>query len=261
MWTILGNQVRSLFGGIGSGHAPMGGMIGDAITRIPGALVNKVLEAIQKKLEAIVVAIFGPGGGTGSVVANGALQQMIAATAAQFGWGGSQLAAINWIISHESGGNPNAQNPTSTAYGLFQFLNSTWASVGGSKTSDPAAQILYGLRYIASRYGSPTGAQAFWQSHGWYDQGGILQPGTTLATNNTGRPEAILTQSQLATLTASRSQGLTASDIIALLDARDGGGGGRDIYNVMLPERASVRELADQLDFKRRVARMGRYSR
>jgi hypothetical protein len=258
MWTILGNQVKSLFGGIGSGHAPMGGMIGDAITRIPGALVNKVLEAIQKKLEAIVVAIFGPGGGTGSVVANGALQQMIAATAAQFGWGGSQLAAINWIISHESGGNPNAQNPTSTAYGLFQFLNSTWASVGGSKTSDPAAQILYGLRYIASRYGSPTGAQAFWQSHGWYDNGGILQPGTTLATNNTGRPEAILTQSQLATLTASRSQGLTAADIVALINARDGGGGG-DVYNVMLPERATVRELADSLDFKRRVVSKGRY--
>jgi len=263
MWTILGNQVRSLFGGLGFGHAPAGGMIGDAISRIPGALVNKVMEAIQKKLESIVVAILGPGGGTGSVVANGALQQMIAATAAQFGWSGAQIGAINWIISHESGGNPNAQNPTSTAYGLFQFLNSTWASVGGSKTSDPAAQILYGLRYIASRYGSPTGAQAFWQSHGWYDNGGMLPPGTSLATNNTGRPEAILTQAQLATLTASsaRNRGLTDEEIVALINARGGDGSGGDIYNVMLPERASVRELADQLGFKRRVARMGRYSR
>lgn len=261
MWSLLAGQVRSLLGGLGFGNNPMGGAIGSAIGQIPGALVNKVLGAIQKKLESIVVAIFG--GGSGSVVGNGPLQQMIAATAAQFGWNNpAQIAAINWIIGHESGGNPNAQNPTSTAYGLFQFLNSTWGSVGGTKTSDPAAQILYGLRYIASRYGSPTGAQAFWQSHGWYDNGGILPTGTSLATNNTGRPEAILTQSQLATLTApssTRNRGLTDEEIVALINASGGGGG--DVYNVMLPERASVRELADQLDFKRRVARMGRYSR
>ena len=256
MWSLLGGQVSSLFRGLGFGHAPMGGAIGDAITRIPGALINKVIEAAQKKLESIIVAIFGAGGGAGSVVGNGPLQQMLAATAAQFGWG-NQLAAINWIIGRESGGNPNAQNPTSTAYGLFQFLNSTWASTGIAKTSNPALQILAGFRYIASRYGSPAGAQAFWQSHGWYDNGGILQPGTTLATNNTGRPEAILTQSQLATLTASRSQGLTAADVVALINSRDGGAG--DVYNVMLPERATVRELADSLDFKRRVVSKGRY--
>ncbi len=36
------------------------------------------------------------------------------------------------IISCESGGNPRAQNGTSTASGLYQFINSTWKAYGGS---------------------------------------------------------------------------------------------------------------------------------
>jgi resuscitation-promoting factor RpfC len=34
------------------------------------------------------------------------------------------------VISHESGGNPAAVNPSSGAGGLFQFLPSTWAGLG-----------------------------------------------------------------------------------------------------------------------------------
>jgi resuscitation-promoting factor RpfC len=34
------------------------------------------------------------------------------------------------VISHESGGNPQAVNPSSDAGGLFQFLPSTWAGLG-----------------------------------------------------------------------------------------------------------------------------------
>lgn len=36
------------------------------------------------------------------------------------------------VINNESGGNPRAVNPTSGAGGLFQFLPSTWASLGYS---------------------------------------------------------------------------------------------------------------------------------
>lgn len=35
------------------------------------------------------------------------------------------------IMMCESGGNPTAQNPHSTASGLFQFLRSTWANYAG----------------------------------------------------------------------------------------------------------------------------------
>ena len=103
-------------------------------------------------------------------------------------------------MQHESSWNPTAQNPTSTAYGLFQFLDSTWATVGATKTSDPSAQIQAGLAYIAQRYGNPLNAQAFWQANGWYDNGGLLDPGMTVAINGTGKTEKVLTDEQWATM-------------------------------------------------------------
>jgi membrane-bound lytic murein transglycosylase MltF len=84
------------------------------------------------------------------------------------GWDDSHWGSLDALVTHESGWNPTAQNPTSTAYGLFQFLDATWAGVGGSKTSDPDLQIEYGLRYVKNRYGSPKGAWSFWQDHHWY---------------------------------------------------------------------------------------------
>ena len=78
--------------------------------------------------------------------------------------------------------------------------NSTWATVGASKTSDPSAQIQAGLAYIAQRYGDPLNAQAFWQANGWYDNGGLLDPGMTVAINGTGKTEKVLTDEQWATM-------------------------------------------------------------
>ncbi|QOP65352.1 tape measure protein [Gordonia phage Diabla] len=125
-----------------------------------------------------------------------------------YGWDqGAEWEALNQLIGHESSWNPNAQNPSSTAYGLFQFLDSTWASVGGSKTSDPYQQAIYGGRYIKQRYGSPSAAWAFWQNPqpnpyggNWYDNGGYLQPGSQIVHNQTGGPEPVLTAAQWAAM-------------------------------------------------------------
>src|SRR5690606_36421804 len=114
-----------------------------------------------------------------------------------------QWWALDRLVQKESGWNPRAQNPRSTAFGLFQFLDSTWATVGARKTADPHAQIDAGLRYIAQRYGSPTAALAFHNRNGWYNEGGEVLPtgvyvaggflpqGASIAINNTGAPEPV----------------------------------------------------------------------
>lgn len=47
---------------------------------------------------------------------------------------------VNWepIIQCESGGNPAAQNRSSSASGLFQFLDSSWAAYGGREFASRA---------------------------------------------------------------------------------------------------------------------------
>jgi hypothetical protein len=69
---------------------------------------------------------------------------------------------VNWIIQHESGGNPNAVNPSSGACGLFQRLPCT-VPLGNVEV-----QMADGLAYIQSRYGSAKAAYDFWQINNWY---------------------------------------------------------------------------------------------
>lgn len=108
-------------------------------------------------------------GDTGAHGASAAANQAIAKVlAAPYGWSaGTQWSDLVSLWNQESGWNNQAQNPTSTAFGIAQFLDTTWAPYG-PKTSDAALQITYGLRYIKDRYGSPEAAWAHETSAGWY---------------------------------------------------------------------------------------------
>jgi resuscitation-promoting factor RpfB len=89
--------------------------------------------------------------------------------AADRGWTGGQWSCLDWLWTRESGWNQYAQNPTSTAYGIAQFLDSTWGlDGGGPKTSSAPAQIADGLDYIRARYGSPCAAWAHETQSNWY---------------------------------------------------------------------------------------------
>jgi soluble lytic murein transglycosylase-like protein len=81
----------------------------------------------------------------------------------------TQFGCFSAIVERESGWNVTAANPTSGAYGLMQALpGSKMASAGSDWRTNGATQIRWGISYIAAQYGSPCGAWAFWQSHGWY---------------------------------------------------------------------------------------------
>jgi hypothetical protein len=73
------------------------------------------------------------------------------------------------LWNRESGWRYTADNPSSGAYGIAQALpGSKMATVGSDWATNPQTQILWGLDYIASSYGSPCNAWAHETSAGWY---------------------------------------------------------------------------------------------
>ena len=74
---------------------------------------------------------------------------------------GNDAAAKAWIAGRESGGNYGARN--GQYIGKYQlsasYLNGDYSAANQERVAD---------NYVASRYGSWTAAQQFWQSQGWY---------------------------------------------------------------------------------------------
>jgi septal ring factor EnvC (AmiA/AmiB activator) len=75
-----------------------------------------------------------------------------------------------FIIMKESGGDPTADNPRSTAFGLGQLLIDGRRHYLGANadTTDCALQLQAFRGYVRDRYGTAENAKAFWLSHGWY---------------------------------------------------------------------------------------------
>lgn len=83
-------------------------------------------------------------------------------------WSEAEWESFNKIIIKESGWKPTAQNPTSTAYGTAQFLDSTWKSVGCYKTDIAELQIDCAIKYIEKRYETPSKAWKHHLQNDWY---------------------------------------------------------------------------------------------
>lgn len=198
--------------------------------------------AAKAAAAAAASAVAGSGtpthGGENTVVPSSRAANVAAVqrAAAGYGWGsGTEWTDLVAVINRESGFNNTAQNPTSTAYGMFQFLNGTWAGYGASKTSDPNVQAAAGMRYIAERYHDPAGALAHEQKYGWYDVGGIWPSGTA-GINLSGENERVLTGAQnraferlvdvaealtRPTASTSRTSGVSGSSVAASGGASD----------------------------------------
>lgn len=193
-----GNHWNHIHRGITSAHADNPGMMMSYLSTLPhgegfGALRKPVLEgpdgvmkdlgnaAIEKVFKAandyvtrqMQVPMFGTGP-LRTPHSFGGWQDALHQIASARGW---DATAWMELVMRESSGNPQAVNPSSGAFGLGQFLGTTADAYApfGAKSSDPVKQIQAMAKYIADRYGDPSAALAFHDSHNWYAAGGLVE--------------------------------------------------------------------------------------
>ncbi len=68
------------------------------------------------------------------------------------------------VVARESGGNAQAVNPASGAYGLYQFMPGTWVASGGSPSTFGHASVAEQNRVFANAYAAS--GRAPWTSDG-----------------------------------------------------------------------------------------------
>ena len=105
----------------------------------------------------------------GTTVPVGTMQQWAHDYLLSNGGSEADFTATVYIISHESGWQVNASNPSSGAYGLPQALpGSKMAAFGSDWSTNYQTQLKWFFNYCNSRYGSIQGAYSYWLSHHWY---------------------------------------------------------------------------------------------
>lgn len=198
-------------GGGGGGVSPIRSLIAAAFSEIIDPIMGKIPEgdglwgkvprALAEKMVGgvrdFITGRSGSAGGGAYTPGSGPVVDQVREAFAAYGWDKEPYwSAVDFIVSNESSWNPTAVNPSSGAFGLFQFLGGTKDTYLPDSNTNPGIQGQAGARYIRDRYGTPLAARDFWIANGWYDNGGELPPGATLAMNGTGETEAILTGPQ-----------------------------------------------------------------
>lgn len=155
-----------------------------------GIGMTQAQSAATKAAKLVASTVSGYGRLSGSAGANQALGQRLAAAR---GWVGPLWNDLNAVEMMEAGWNPNAQNPTSGAYGIAQFINGPgeYYQYGG----DPgtvSGQIFGMLNYISQRYGNPASALLHEQAFHWYGSGfdGMISSPTLIGVGERG-PEHV----------------------------------------------------------------------
>ena len=80
-----------------------------------------------------------------------------------------QFRCFNAIMTKESHWRDH-KNPTSSAKGVGQLLDSTYRNLGMKRGKSTTSQTVAALAYIGRKYGSggPCAAWAFWKTHSYY---------------------------------------------------------------------------------------------
>jgi len=149
-----------------------------------GGFDQSIASAIARELRSMSAGLGSVAPASGSALA---AQNYARSLLSMYGWSAGQMGSLVPLWNQESGWNAWAVNPSSGAYGIPQSLGHGHPYALG----DYKNQVIWGLNYIRGRYGSPAGAEAHELAFGWYDQGGHLPTGLSLAYNGTGRPEPV----------------------------------------------------------------------
>jgi hypothetical protein len=110
------------------------------------------------------------GAGPGTQFQGGTPEQNIRlgrSMAKEAGWTGAQWRALKTLWMRESSWRSDADNPTSTAYGIPQRLGSVHGMPKRYRRN-PKVQIAWGLNYILGTYGDPLTALQHSNQEGWY---------------------------------------------------------------------------------------------
>lgn len=85
----------------------------------------------------------------------------------EYGFSSSEFSCLDSLYVSESDWEVDADNPTSSAYGIPQALTEMYDLPADYRTN-PVSQIEWGLWYIKDSYGTPCSAWEFKQANNWY---------------------------------------------------------------------------------------------
>lgn len=85
----------------------------------------------------------------------------------EYGLSSAEFSCLDALWVSESDWDMHADNPTSTAYGIPQALQSAW-DLPADYRSNAETQIRWGLDYIRKSYGTACSAWEFKQANNWY---------------------------------------------------------------------------------------------
>lgn len=169
-------------GSLGTIRAPRVSGAG-ALATADRAGLAKVAKAANAKLNAALMATMSAGqtggGDWGTFKGSGGITpgswlSVARQLAARHRWGPGEVQAWRGVENIEDPAlSLTAKNPTSSAYGLAQFINGPgeYAQYGGNATT-LVGQLAAMANYIAQRYGTPSGALLHEQRAGFYARGG-----------------------------------------------------------------------------------------
>lgn len=141
-----------------------------ALKTVGGAVVERTMVERKVTREPVdEVLVVGTMDVATAPVDPGSARALGKAMAAERGWGSDEFSCLDQLWEKESGWRWNADNPSSSAYGIAQANpGSKMATVGSDWLTNPATQIEWGLGYISGRYGTPCAAWAHSVEIGWY---------------------------------------------------------------------------------------------